>query len=81
MAMAEVEDSEPAQTIDVFATTHVGEDVAFVGPFDRGVERAARAALAVFEETGVDVIAETFDRLAHDPIGGGAVDRIAFDQG
>ena len=77
--MADVEDSEAAQTIDVFAPVDVGEDVAGVAPLDRGVERSLCSPLFIFEETGIDVIAKRVDGLADDPIGLRAIDRRGMD--
>jgi hypothetical protein len=80
MAVAAVEDAEPAQTVDVLAAAHVGENVARIGPLDGGVERAFCARFAVFEEAGVDVIAKRFDRFADDPIRLRAIDRGGGDE-
>jgi hypothetical protein len=80
MAVSDVEDAETAQTIDVFAAVDVGKDVPRIRPLDRRVERAAGAGLAIFEETGVDVIAKTVDRFADDPIGLRAIDRRGVDE-
>ncbi len=80
VAVTDVEDSEAAQTINVLAAVDVGENVAGVGPLDRGIERAPRAALAIFQETGVDVIAETVDGFLDDPSRLRAVDRPTVDE-
>jgi len=77
--VSNVEDAEAAQAIDVLAAVDVGENVSGVGPLDRRIERALCAALAVFEETGIDVIAETVDGFLDDPSRLGAVDRPAVD--
>ncbi len=80
MTVADVEDAEPAQAVDVLAAAHVGEDVARVRPLHRRVERALRTGLAVFEKSGVDVIAKRLDRFAHDPIRLRAIDRGGGDE-
>jgi hypothetical protein len=80
MAVTDVEDSEAAEAIDVFAAVDVREHVAAIGPLDGSVERALRAGLAIFEKSGIDVIAETFDGFADDPIGLRAIDRGRIDE-
>jgi hypothetical protein len=76
VTVADVEDPEAAETIDVLATVDVREDVTGVAPFHRGaVQRAFRARFAVFEKSGVDVIAKAVDGFADDPIGLRAIDR------
>jgi hypothetical protein len=75
MAMSDVEDAESTQTVDVFAAVHVGEDVAGIAPLDRCVERSLRTGFAIFEKTGVDVVAKTVDGFADDPIRLRAIDR------
>jgi hypothetical protein len=80
VAVPDVEDPEAAETIDVLAAVDVGEDVARIRPFDRRVERALGAGLAVLEETGVDVIAKAVDGFADDPIGLLAIDRLGVDE-
>jgi hypothetical protein len=75
MAVPNVEDAEAAETVDVFATVHVGEDVARVAPLDGCVERSLRTGFAIFEETGIDVVAKTVDGFADDPIRLRAIDR------
>jgi hypothetical protein len=75
MAVPDVEDAEPAETVDILAAVHVGEDVAVVAPLDGSVERAVRAGLTIFEETRVDVVAKAVDGFADDPIGLRAIDR------
>ena len=78
--MADVEDSEAAQTIDVFAPVDVGEDVAGIAPLDGGGAKCSlRTAFAVREETGIDVIAEPVDGFADDPIRLRAIDRRGVD--
>ncbi len=80
MPVADVEDAESAEAIDVFAAVDVGEDVAAIGPLDRGVERPSGAGLTIGEKTGIDVIAKTVDGLADDPIGLRAIDRLGVDE-
>ena len=79
MPMSDVEYAEAAETVDVFAAVDVRKNVAGIRPLDRRVERAARARFAVFEKTGVDVIAESVDGLADDPIRLRAIDRRGVD--
>jgi len=55
MPVTDVEDAEAAEAIDIFAAVDVREDVAAIGPLDGSVERALRAGLAIFEESGIDV--------------------------
>ena len=80
MAVTDVEDAEAAEAIDIFAAVDVREDVAAIGPLDGSVERALRAGLAIFEESGIDVVAKTFDGFADDPIGLRAIDRGRVDE-
>ncbi len=80
MTVTDVEDAETAETIDVLATVDVGEDVAAIGPLDRGVERAFGSRFAVFEKAGVDVIAKAVDGFADDPIGLRAIDRGSVNE-
>jgi len=68
MAVADVEDAESAQAVDVFAAVDVAIGVRpGVGPFDDGAGALEVAGLAVFEEARIDVIAETLDGFAGDP--------------
>ena len=80
MAVADVEDPEAAETIDVLATVDVGEDVAAIGPLDGSIERSLRARFTIREKTGIDVIAKSVDRLADDPVGLRAIDRLGVDE-
>jgi hypothetical protein len=80
VTVADVEDSESAEAVDVFPAVDVREDVAAVGPLDGGVERAFGARFAVFEKTGVDVVAKPIDGFADDPIGLRAIDRRGVDE-
>jgi hypothetical protein len=80
MAVPDVEDAEAAQTIDVFASADVGENVAGVAPLDGGVERALRAGFPVGEKTRIDVVAKSVDGFADDPIGLRAIDRRGMDE-
>ena len=80
MPMADVEDPEAAEAVDVFAAVDVREDVPAVGPLDRGRERALRAGLAILEKAGIDVIAKAVDRLADDPRCLFAIDRGRVDE-
>jgi hypothetical protein len=47
---------------------------------DGCVERALRAGLAIFEESGIHVIAKTLDGFADDPIGLRAIDRRGVNE-
>ncbi len=80
MAVPDVEDTEPAEAIDIFAAVDVGENVAAIGPLDRGVERSLRARLSVREKSRIDVIAKAVDGLADDPIRLRAIDRLGVDE-
>ena len=80
MAVPDVEDAEPAETVDVLAAIDVREDVSAVGPLDGGVERAMSSGFAVFEKAGVDVIAKAVDGFADDPIRLRAIDRRGVDE-
>ena len=80
MPVTDVENPETAEAIDILATVDVGEDVAAIGPLDRGVERALRARFAVREKTRVDVVAKAVDGLADDPIRLRAIDRLGMDE-
>jgi hypothetical protein len=80
MPVADVEDAEPAEAIDILAAVNIGEDVARVRPLDRGIERTAGARLTIFEKPRIDVIAKTVDRFADDPIGLRAIDRRGVDE-
>ncbi len=80
MAVSDVEDAEPAETIDVFAAVDIREDVTAVGPLDGRIERALRTGLAVLEKSGIDVIAKPIDGFADDPIGLRAIDRRGVDE-
>jgi hypothetical protein len=79
MAVPDVEDAEAAQTIDVFASVDVGEDVSGIAPLDGGRERSLGTGFPVREKTGVDVVAEPVDGFADDPIGLRAIDRRGMD--
>jgi hypothetical protein len=80
VTVADVEDPEAAETIDVLAAVDVREDVTGIAPFHRGtVERAFVAGFAVLEKSGIDVIAKTVDGFANDPIGLRAIDRGGVD--
>jgi len=69
IAMPDVEDAEAAEAIDVGASVEVAIGVGpGVRPFDDGARAPGVVRLAVFEEAGVDVVAERLDGLASDPL-------------
>jgi hypothetical protein len=80
MPVTDVEDAESAEAIDVFAAVHVGEHVAVIRPLDGGRAGLPRGRFAIFEKTGVDVIAKPFDGLADDPVGLRAIDRRGVNE-
>ena len=80
MAVPDVEDAESAEAIDVFAAA---TSVKTLPESDHSTAASSvpfGARFAVFEETGVDVIAKRFDRFAHDPIRLRAIDRGGGDE-
>jgi len=69
IAVADVENSEPAEAIYIRAPGDVAIGVApGVGPFDDRAGAARIVRLAIFEKAGIDMIAEVFDRLVRDPL-------------
>jgi hypothetical protein len=73
MAMADVEDAEAAQAIDVGAAGNVAIGVRpGIGPLDDRFRARDVRRLAIFKESGIDVVAERLDGFARDPrrIGG-----------
>ena len=69
IAVADVEDAETAETVDVFLAVDVAVAVrSGVRPLDCGCGVFHRRGLAIFEEAGVDVVAEIRNRLLRDPI-------------
>jgi len=65
--MARVEDAEPAEAVEILAALDIRERAAVVGPLDGRRRRAGGDRLAVLEEAGVDVFAETRERFGRDP--------------
>jgi len=51
-----------------------------IGKLDGGIERAFGARLAIFEKTGVDVVAKTVDGFAYDPGGLRPIDRRGVNE-
>lgn len=79
--MADVEDAEAAQTIEVGAAGDVAIGVeAGVGPLDDRRRAPGVARLAILEKSGVDVPAERLDGLARDPFRIGGRDVSLFDE-
>jgi hypothetical protein len=81
IAVADVEDAEAAQAVDVFAPGDVAICVrAGVGPFDDRFGFVGVARFAILEEAGIDVLAKRLDRFMRDPacLFGGDLRR--FDQ-
>jgi hypothetical protein len=68
VAVTNVEDAEPAQTIDVFFAVDVAIGIrARIGPFDDRCCALRRGRFTVLEKARIDVIAKRFDRFARDP--------------
>src|SRR5579863_1246463 len=68
MAMPDVENTETAETVDVFAAADVAIRIRpGVGPFDDGLGAFDGAGFAILEKTGVDMLAKCVDCLARDP--------------
>ena len=62
--MADVEDAETAEAVDILSAVDVAVGVrTCVRPFDRGDRVLDRGRFAILEKAGIDVIAETFDGL------------------
>jgi hypothetical protein len=70
MPVPDVEDTETAEAIQIFAPVHVAVRVRpSVRPLDDGTRAAGVAGLAVFQEPRIDVIAEPVYGFARDPAG------------
>jgi hypothetical protein len=68
--MADIEDAEPAETIDVFFAVDVAIRIgARIRPFHDGCGAIRRSGFAIFQEAGIDVIAKRLDRFARNPSG------------
>ena len=68
MAMPDVKDAEAAQAVQVLAPVYVAVGVGpGIGPFDDRAGLARVGRFAVFEKSGIDVVAERVDRFASDP--------------
>ena len=66
--MADVENAESAEAVEVLLAHHVAVAVwACVAPFDHGACAVDFGGLAVFQKSRVDVIAEIFHRFPGDP--------------
>jgi hypothetical protein len=78
IAMSDIEDAEAAETVEVGASRDVAIRVrAGVGPLDYRGGAVLIRRLAVFQESGIDVVAKRLDRLARDPFRlGGAYLRL-----
>jgi hypothetical protein len=82
MPVADVENAEAAQTVDVFFAGYVAIRVwSGVGPFDRRRCMFDRRGFAIFEKAGVDVVAERCDRFLRNPRGIVGRDARFGDQG
>jgi hypothetical protein len=69
ISMADVEDAETAEAVDVLAAVNVAVRIgAGIGPFDDGGRMVDGRRLAVFQEPRIDVIAKGLDRFARDPL-------------
>lgn len=81
IAVADVEDAEPAETVDILPSGYVAIRVrAGIGPFDHGTGAMRVVRLTILEEPGVDVISEAVDGLVRDPLRVGRRDVGLFDQ-
>jgi hypothetical protein len=81
IAMADVEDAEAAQTVDVRASRNVAIRVrSRIRPLDDRSGAARVGRLAILEKAGVDVISERLDRFACDPRRLGLRYLALFDQ-
>jgi hypothetical protein len=70
MAVPDVENAEAAETVQILTTVDVAIGIRpGVRPLDDGARAARVAGLAVFQESGVDVVAESIDGFASDPAG------------
>jgi len=80
MAVADVENTEAAQTIDVLATLNVSIAVrARVAPLDDGPCAVYLGGFPIFEKPRIDVIAEVFNGFPRDPRGLFRRNRRRFD--
>jgi len=67
--MPDVENPKAAETVDVFLAGDVAVAVrSGVFPLDDGRRAIDVRGFAVFEKSGIDVVAKVVDRLANDPI-------------
>ena len=68
IAVADVENAESAETVDILAPGDVAIGVrSGVGPLDDGLGAGDVRRLAVFEKAGIDVFAKSLDGLACNP--------------
>jgi hypothetical protein len=81
IAVADVEDAEPAETINILPSGYVAIRVRTgVGPFDDGAGAMRVVRFTILEESGVDVISEAVDGLMRDPLRVGRRDVGLLDQ-
>jgi hypothetical protein len=81
MAMADIEDAEPSEAIEVRAAGNVAIGVwPGIGPLDDRFRALGVRRLAIFKKSGVDVIAERLDGFARDPRRVGGRDLGLADQ-
>lgn len=81
VAVADVENAEAAEAIDVLFAVDVAIAVRTrVRPFDGGGGVVDRCGFTVLQKSRIDVIAEVVDGLACDPRGVVRRDRRLFDE-
>jgi len=80
VAVARIEDAEPAEAIEILAALDVRECAAAVGPLDRGRRGTRSDRLAIFEKARINVLAEAAERLGRYPSRLLAIDRGGVDE-
>jgi hypothetical protein len=81
ISMADVEDAEAAEAVDVRAPRNVSVGVRpGVGPLDDRPGAARVSRLAIFQKAGIDVVSKRLDGLARNPRRLGRRDLALFDQ-
>ena len=81
IAVANVENAEAAQAVEIRASSDVAIRVqSRVGPFDNRAGTMFIGRFAIFQESGIDVLAKRLDRFARDPFGLGRTNLGLFDQ-
>jgi hypothetical protein len=81
IAVADVEDPEAAQAVDIGPAVEVAIGVRpGIGPFDDRTRVLRVGRLAILEKPGIDVFSKRLDRLTRDPRGIRGRDLGLFDQ-